>query len=322
MDEELKALLAEGTPDDELVALGFTAEQIEEHRGQETTTEGDDEGAQAGAAEVEPEQIEDEPQQPERGPEGKFVPRKALEAERGKRKGAQDRISRLEEMLERQAAIVEAALSVGKQARQQPETPRADPVAQKEADLQALDERYDAGEIDDSEHRRESRSLLVEITELKAEARMEAATRGTVEAEVQALASQNPWLDEISDEQFDDLETVATAKVDRSAGNLKGIARQAAIRREIIAAGNRLGFSGQPATRTGTSTSTDPRTAAARAKLAAAERHPPDLSRSGNARAAGLDDPEGTLSRMSDKDIMRGRVSKADVDKLTRAYRS
>ena len=266
-----------------------------------------------------------------RDDKGRFkpvIPKERLDEEAAKRRAADEQLSRALQVIEtlanqRQQPAAPAAVQPAPQ-------PAADPVALAEARMADLDRRYDEGEIDPAEYRKEQRALNRELARAEAEKIVAASSPFTgdlVEATTAAIVQQNPWIEDatvVPQPLFNRLLRMAQDEVEGSGVPLDGSPRaNIAVQRAIVAIGREMGLheratatASQPAPRPSGATGAAP--AAPQARAGARPSLPPDIGNAGVAKA-GADDPQSLLG-ISDSDIMAGRAPRELLERLMKAH--
>lgn len=216
--------------------------------------------------------------------EGKSTAPPGLVQERRRRQRAEDALKASNARMDRLEALLERALTGGAKPAQETQQAPPDPIAEVDARIADLDSRFDEGDIDEAEHRRETRKLLDERSDLKIAAALAQVSgngrqaSSMIEAvsaanEVKELAAKaDPWLTRMDPADHEDLVLLAMRKANREGfKDLTTPAGDLAFRRAIVSIGEARGYASAVGQTTSTTTQ-PPTTPTAQARDLAARK--------------------------------------------------
>lgn len=261
-------------------------------------------------------------QQPAGGADGQHpapaIPKARFDEVNQARREAEERAAELERQAVFMAGQLEA-LRGGKPAdgEQQQQTEQQDPRATKIAELDALYEAYDSGEIGMADLKKRERALQAEVAEIEREMRRPRPEQivQAIQADpylqdrTAALEAENAWLEHVPPAAIQTaLVPMARAMLAEQGVQLRADARSTfLLRQAVVAAGKILGLdkgvpSQTPSNQATNQATNGPTVDQRRAKLDLARNHPPAVTTAGTGSPA---EPfsAADLDRMSDADL-------------------
>lgn len=264
---------------------------------------------------AQPEQPDPTPPAPEtpKEPDQIAIPKQRLDEVLSELRAARERENEKDRQLAYLAGQVEARKTATPDAA--PQTPQQDPVADHEAKIDTLYERYDAGEIGMAELKREERTLLRERDAIVAERSKPSpeqvaqtiASDPYLQEKTAELESQNAWLNNVPPVvvQHSLLPLAYQMLADKGIAIGNDVRSTLALRFAVVQAGKVLGLDqrGQGQSLPVDKTPAQPTADQRRQKVELARNHPPAMQTAGTGAASGQTYSPEDIDKMSDVDL-------------------